>query len=115
MEPVVVKSSRGSKKRAICMTIPTKRGLTFSRDINAGHILTAITILIGMVVGYAAFYSRLSLLEYRQVQMDQIISELKTGNAQAIAAIQDIKTSNARLTFLAEQIQRQLDKHDLQH
>ncbi len=89
--------------------IAKRGGLTFSRDINAGHILTAITILIGMIVGYAAFYSRLSLLEYRQLQMDQIVTELKSGNAQTVVAIQDIKASNARLTFLAEQIQHQLD------
>ncbi len=89
---------------------PNGRGLRFSKEVNAGHILTAMTILVGMIVGYAAFYSRLSLLEYRQLQMDQIVSELKANNIQTGVAIGEIKNTNIRLALIAEQIQHQLDK-----
>lgn len=93
--------------------VERKRGLRFSPEINSGNILTAVTMAVGMVVGYSAFYSRISLLEYRQLQMDQIVTELKAGNAQTGVAIQEIKNNNTRLTLIAEQIQRQLDKKSL--
>ncbi len=83
-----------------------RRGLKFSPEINAGHLLTALMILLGIIGGYSAFYSRLSIMEYKQAQADQVITELKNGTVQIGVAIQELKTSNMRLMILMEQIQK---------
>jgi hypothetical protein len=80
-----------------------RRGLKFSPEVNAGHLLTMLTIFIGIVGGYAAFYSRLSILEYKQIQTDQVVTELKNGTIQTSVAIQELKTGNMRLMLLMEQ------------
>lgn len=80
-----------------------KKGLRFSPEINAGNILNATMLLIGIVGGYAAFYSRLTILEYKQAQTDQMVQELRNGSIQTSVAIQELKTGNMRLMLLLEQ------------
>ena len=92
-----------------CLDMPNgeqKKGLRFSPEVNAGHLLTILSIFIGIVGGYAAFYSRLSILEYKQLQTDQVVSELKNGTIQTGVAIQELKTGNMRLMILMEQLQK---------
>ena len=83
-----------------------RKGLKFSPEINAGHILTALMLLVGIIGGYSAFYSRLSILEYKQLQTDQVVQELKNGTVQMGVAIQELKANNMRLTIISEQLQK---------
>lgn len=94
------------------MSLPLdiKKSLRFSGEINAGHILTAVMIAFGIVGGYSAFYSRLSILEYKQLQTDQVVLELRNGNVQTAGAIQELRSSNLRLALIAEQMQKQLER-----
>ena len=87
---------------------PVKKGLRFSPEINAGNVLNASMLLLGIIGGYATFYSRLTILEYRQVQTDQMVTELKNGSAQIGLAVQELKTANVRLMILIEQTPKQI-------
>jgi hypothetical protein len=91
-------------------TVKPKKGLRFSPEVNAGHILTAIMIAFGIVGGYSAFYSRLSILEYKQLQTDQLVTELRNGNTTTGVAIQELRSGNLRLVIIAEQMQKQLER-----
>jgi uncharacterized coiled-coil protein SlyX len=82
---------------------PPKKGLRFSPEINAGHILTAVMLLFGIVGGYAAFHTRLSVLEFRQAQTDQVVNELKNNNVKLAQSIEELKTISIRLTVFVEE------------
>ena len=84
--------------------------LKFSPEINAGHILTTLVIVLGIIGGYSTFHSKLSILEYKQIQTDQVVAELRNGNVQTAAAIQELRANNVRLGIIAEQIQKQLER-----
>lgn len=94
MDDVVAMAEEEGQKR---------RGLIFTRDINAGHLLTAIMIALGMVAGYAAFYSRINLLEFQQKSQQEVITELRSTQVQMSQAI-------TRLTIIQEQMQKQLER-----
>src|SRR5678815_1573395 len=81
-----------------------KRGLKFSRDINAGHILTATMISFGMIAGYSAFYSRLNLMEYKQIETEKVIVELRASNIRMDQAIVELKSNNTKLTIIQEPV-----------
>lgn len=94
MDEVIAMSNGEGQKR---------RGLTFSPEINAGHALTALMIAIGIVVGYASFYSRINLLEFQQQSQSSVITELRSTQIQMSQAI-------TRLTIIQEQMQKQLER-----
>lgn len=67
-------------------------------------------IALGIVAGYAAFYARMNLMEYKQVETDRVLIELRASNMSMNQAIVELKANNNVLTIIQQQMQKQLER-----
>lgn len=94
---------------------PTKhKRLMFSPIVNAGNILTAISMVIGITlsgaVGYATAQSSRAVLEYRMGQVEVMQGQLSETQRKLSDTMIELTKSNVRLLALQESFNRELER-----
>lgn len=97
---------------------PTKhKRLMFSPIVNAGNILTAVSMVIGVaasgIVGYATAQSSRAVLEYRMGQVEGVQKQLADTQGKLSDTMGELKTSQVRLIALQESFNRELERRKL--
>lgn len=91
-----------------------RRGLVFSPLVNAGNILTALSMIVGIAasgaVGYATAQSSRAVLEYRMSQVEGVQKQLADTQTRLSDAMTELQKSNVRLLALQESFNRELER-----
>jgi hypothetical protein len=98
-------------KKLIETTMDEKSpGITFSKEINLGHVVVALTFLVGAFATYLSFHdsnldhaNRVKSLEVQQDRTDKTITQLATNQTQTEKAVN-------QLVWIVERIEKKENK-----
>lgn len=92
---------------------PRKR-LKWSPDINAGHVLTFASMIVGVAisgaVGYATSQSSRAILEYRLANTERVQEQMASTQTKLTEAINELQKQNVKLVALQEAFNRELER-----
>jgi hypothetical protein len=87
------------------MADPAPKKLTFDPTINAGHILTFIAMVVGLMTSYSLLDKRIGVLEERSNAAIQQATERTTEQKDAIREIKsDIKDVQRSLNEISRAV-----------
>lgn len=90
--------------------VEKKRGLRFDPTINAGHVMSALTMLVAGFLAYSSLASRVSILEERSttqnVRSGERAQEQKEAIADMRAEIKEVRRSVDDLTRILTGVKR---------
>lgn len=77
---------------------PGRRGAVFNPEINLGHVLSASTMIVTMIMGWTQLSGRVEMLERQVVGMTQLVERSIRSDArldEVSRRVQDIEQEMA--------------------
>lgn len=66
------------------------------KDVNLGHILTMLTIVVGLATGWQALNGRVEAIERNDARQDEQLSDIASAIKDMLAGVQSDRLENGK-------------------